>query len=141
MITKNEIKQIGFTESEIFIELHSGERKFLQIEDFPRLQEATAEQRANYRLSHFGIHWETIDEDISFEGFFTYKKLPENEITLFFQNFPEISLGKFADRIGISPSMLRHYACGTKTPSEKRKKEIENGLHTLAEKLLQVEFV
>jgi len=35
---------------------------------------------------------------------------------------------------------LAKYIYGIKTPSEKRKKEIENGLHEYAEKLLQVEF-
>lgn len=34
---------------------------------FPRLQHATAEQLSNYRLigRGAGIHWETVDEDVS----------------------------------------------------------------------------
>ena len=41
---------------------------------FPRLQNATIEQRENYELSPFGIHWEELDEDLSFEGFFKFNK-------------------------------------------------------------------
>ncbi|HEV7642680.1 MAG TPA: DUF2442 domain-containing protein [Pyrinomonadaceae bacterium] len=37
---------------------------------FPRLQEATAQQRKNWRLigGGIGIHWEDVDEDISIES-------------------------------------------------------------------------
>jgi hypothetical protein len=38
--------------------------------DYPRLRKATDEQRAKWKLSNVGIHWEEIDEDISFESFF-----------------------------------------------------------------------
>ena len=37
---------------------------------WPRLKGATAEQRAHFELSYSGIHWPTIDEDLSFEGMF-----------------------------------------------------------------------
>jgi hypothetical protein len=35
---------------------------------FPRLLHATAEQREACRLSRRGLHWETLDEDISVAG-------------------------------------------------------------------------
>lgn len=37
---------------------------------FPRLQQATAAQRSNWRLTGggVGIHWPDVDEDISVEG-------------------------------------------------------------------------
>jgi hypothetical protein len=37
---------------------------------FPRLQNATPEQRKNWRLigQGIGIHWESVDEDISVES-------------------------------------------------------------------------
>jgi hypothetical protein len=37
---------------------------------FPRLLDATAEQRANWRLTGQGegIHWEDLDEDLSVAG-------------------------------------------------------------------------
>lgn len=135
MITKDEIKRIGFTNETIFIETNKGIMKSLPLECFPSLHKATKEQQENYTLSPFGIHWEELDEDLSFEGFFKYKKQDNNEIANFFREFPEISMGKFAERIGISPAMLRHYACGTKTPSENRKKQIQTAIQNIAERL------
>ncbi len=40
------------------------------LEWFPRLRDASAEERNNWRLigGGAGIHWEEIDEDISVEG-------------------------------------------------------------------------
>jgi hypothetical protein len=38
------------------------------------LAQATPQQREKYELSPFGIHWEALDEDLSFEGFFAFQK-------------------------------------------------------------------
>jgi len=35
---------------------------------FPRLLNATEEQRAGYELSARGIHWDALDEDVSVDG-------------------------------------------------------------------------
>lgn len=42
---------------------------------FPRLQKATPEQRNEWRLigGGIGIHWETVDEDISVESLLRLK--------------------------------------------------------------------
>jgi Protein of unknown function (DUF2442) len=42
---------------------------------FPRLRNATPEQRANWRLigGGVGIHWEEVDEDISVESLLRLK--------------------------------------------------------------------
>ena len=34
------------------------------------LRNATAKERENYTLSPYGIHWEQLDEDLCYEGFF-----------------------------------------------------------------------
>lgn len=40
------------------------------VEWFPRLRDATDEERSNWRLigRGVGIHWDDLDEDISVEG-------------------------------------------------------------------------
>ena len=45
---------------------------------FPRLKDASAEQRARWRLvgKGDGIHWPDVDEDISVRGLFAVPKLP-----------------------------------------------------------------
>jgi len=40
----------------------------------PEIIKATSKERGSYELSPFGIHWEKLDEDLSFEGFFTFSK-------------------------------------------------------------------
>lgn len=133
--TKNDIKKIWLTEDAIFIETHKGEIKNQPFEWFAGLRDASQKERENYRLSVLGIHWEALDMDLSFDGFFHYTKQDDNEIARFFKEFPEISMGKFAKRISISPAMLRHYACGTKKPSVQRKKEIQKAIDSITERL------
>jgi hypothetical protein len=66
--------EVGFTENLIFIKDQNGKYKSHPLEWFPRLLNATTEQRNNFTLSPFGIHWESIDEDLSFEGFYSFTK-------------------------------------------------------------------
>ncbi|MGG7666845.1 DUF2442 domain-containing protein [Dyadobacter sp. BHUBP1] len=40
---------------------------------FPRLFNASLAERQKFELSAFGIHWPKLDEDLGFEGFFTYQ--------------------------------------------------------------------
>jgi hypothetical protein len=35
---------------------------------FPRLLDASPEQRRNVEISPFGLHWEALDEDVSIAG-------------------------------------------------------------------------
>ncbi len=67
-----EINRIWFDNESIFIQTSTGEVASHPLAWFPRLQNATSAQKANYTLSPMGIHWEEIDEDLSFEGFFNY---------------------------------------------------------------------
>ena len=69
-----ELKKLWFTELEIFIETTDGLKLSHPLALFPKLQNASKEQRENYELSPFGIHWLMLDEDLSFNGFFDYKK-------------------------------------------------------------------
>lgn len=65
---------IWFTKTEIFIETVTGQKLSHPLSWFPKLQNATEKQREDYELSPFGIHWPKLDEDLSFIGFFNYKK-------------------------------------------------------------------
>jgi len=52
------------------VTLADGRELAAPLEWFPRLRDATPEQRANWRLIGHGqgIHWPDIDEDISVSG-------------------------------------------------------------------------
>ena len=69
-----QIQKVWFINKKIFIKTSEGIEKSMPLKWFPRLERATLEQRDNFELSPFGIHWEDIDEDLSFEGFFKFKK-------------------------------------------------------------------
>lgn len=69
-MTRNDIAKVWLTKDAIWIELHNGQQGVERFTDYPRLLNADESQRANYSLSHFGIHWPKLDEDLSFDGFF-----------------------------------------------------------------------
>jgi hypothetical protein len=71
---KNQIDKIWFENESIFIQATSGEKRSHPLNWFPKLLNASDQERLNYKLSPFGIHWENLDEDLSFEGFFSYSK-------------------------------------------------------------------
>lgn len=69
-----EILKIWFDYKNIFLETKEGIKKSMPLKWFPRLENATTQQRENFELSPFGIHWEDLEEDLSYEGFFNFKK-------------------------------------------------------------------
>jgi hypothetical protein len=52
----------------MWVELSDGRTLGVPLAWFPRLLHATPEQRAACDIGHDGLHWESIDEDISIEG-------------------------------------------------------------------------
>mgnify|MGYP000954419139 CR=1 FL=1 len=59
---------LTFDDDTFSVELSDGRSLRVPLVWFPRLLHATPQQRAEYALSSRGIHWESIDEDISVEG-------------------------------------------------------------------------
>jgi hypothetical protein len=61
---------IEFGPAALVVHFADGRSLSVPIEWFPRLRDATPEQRNNWRLigSGTGIHWPDIDEDISVAG-------------------------------------------------------------------------
>ncbi|SLM27840.1 conserved hypothetical protein [Desulfamplus magnetovallimortis] len=58
---------VTVTEDTLTIELSDGRTISAPLAWYPRLQYATEEERNNWRLigGGYGIHWSSIDEDIS----------------------------------------------------------------------------
>ena len=61
------IERVKFTEDKIYFELKDGREIGVPLEWFPRLKNASPEERNNYYLTAngTGIHWDNLDEDIS----------------------------------------------------------------------------
>jgi hypothetical protein len=64
------IQKLWFTDELLYIETISGEIFSQPLQHYPRLKQASPQQRAAWIQSCEGLHWEAIDEDISFESFF-----------------------------------------------------------------------
>ncbi|MBO4455096.1 MAG: hypothetical protein J5759_01465 [Bacteroidales bacterium] len=60
------------------------------------------------------------------------------DISALFDAFKFLNASKFAESIGISPSLMRHYKSGNTYISAKQAKKIETGLHRIAQELLAV---
>ncbi len=61
---------VWFDSHMMHVRLLDGREISVPIEWFPRLRDATEQQRKNWRLigKGVGIHWEDLDEDISVAG-------------------------------------------------------------------------
>jgi hypothetical protein len=71
---KTTIKKVWTDNSAIYI-LTNGNQIYRELfSDYPRLRSATNKQLANYEYDNIGIHWDDVDEDLSFYGFITEKK-------------------------------------------------------------------
>lgn len=64
------ISSVGFGDKKIFVELNSGRVISIPYSYTKKLQDANQDDLKNYRLiaNGVGIHFETIDEDISLDG-------------------------------------------------------------------------
>jgi hypothetical protein len=136
------IADIWFSEKRIFMKTEQGEVYSRPLEAFPLLKNATEEERNAFKIGKFrdDVRWEALDEDIHIDSFFSGEEPKRNPIGDFFSAHPQINVSSFAKEIGINKSLMAKYIYGIKTPSEKRKKEIQEGLQQLAKKLSTVEF-
>ncbi len=64
------VADVEVTEDALSVQLMDGRKISVPLVWYPRLLNATAEQRKNWRVSGggYGIHWEDVDEDLSTEG-------------------------------------------------------------------------
>lgn len=58
---------VRFADDAMKVRLSDGREISVQLEWFPRLRDATPEQRNNWRFiaKGIGMHWEDVDEDIA----------------------------------------------------------------------------
>jgi hypothetical protein len=64
------VSNVHFTEEMISVDLMDGRTIMVPLFWYPRLLNATTEQRSQWEVcgGGFGIHWEKIDEDLSTKG-------------------------------------------------------------------------
>lgn len=67
------IVNVWFDDENIYVVINTGHTIGNPLAWFPRLKNATPLQRSQFEISPFGVHWEALDEDLSLDGFLTYK--------------------------------------------------------------------
>ena len=105
------------------------------IGDGQTVEEVKADFMNSYReiLETYTERGEEIPEELKDPVFeYTY------DISALFDAFKFLNASKFAESIGISPSLMRHYKSGDTYISAKQAKKIEAGLHRIARELLAV---
>lgn len=65
-----EIRDVRVSEDSLSVDLADGRTISVPLAWYPRLLNATQEQRENWQIAGggFGIHWPDVDEDLSLEG-------------------------------------------------------------------------
>ena len=130
------IEKIWLTDDAVWIRTASGKEACEKFNDYPRLRYATKEQREKYEADEYGLHWENIDEDLSFEGFFD-----KQETTLLYKIFmahPELNVSSIARRLGISQSLMAQYISGKKNASNARINMILDTVREIGQELIAV---
>ena len=129
---------IKFDDFYIYLSTDDGRIGALPLKSFPRLYNATVEQREDYKLGSFGIHWPALDEDLSYEGFFSdHTAKAANEIADLFDRFPELNLHQLARVSGINRSLMSKYKNALKNPSPERVEAVKRAAGRLGRELTE----
>lgn len=97
------------------------------------VQEAKEELMTGYweLLDLYATNGESVPEELM-DLTFEYKY----DISAMFNVFDFLNASKFAEWIGISPSLMRHYKSGNTYISQKQAKKIESGLHKIGREFI-----
>ena len=64
------VRDVHFTDDTLAVDLVDGRTIIVPLAWYPRLLEATPDQRSGWKIAGagYGIHWPDLDEDLSTEG-------------------------------------------------------------------------
>ncbi|HMG48585.1 MAG TPA: DUF2442 domain-containing protein [Allosphingosinicella sp.] len=70
MSADERVADVRFEDDRLIVDLADGRTIAVPVAWYPRLENATAAERANWEVAGagYGIHWPDIDEDLSTEG-------------------------------------------------------------------------
>ena len=138
---EEKISKIWFGADRIYMRTESGDEYSRPLEAFPRLKEASEDERYDFVIGRWGddVRWEKLDEDIHISSFFEHQEPnSDNEIADIFNHFPQLNVSEVARSMGINKSLLSKYIYGIKKPSETRKNQIKQAIHALGRELIAV---
>lgn len=117
------IEKIWFDNNRIYGKTDDGRVLWQSLLYYKRLLKATPEERENYEMDDEGIHWEALDEDVSFESF-EYDNPEPVGVSKLFLSHPELNALAIGDRLGIDRRLMIQYVNGTKEPSKALEEKI-----------------
>ena len=129
------ITEIWFDADYIYGKDERGKEHKQSLLWYPKLREASDEERNQYTFGMGGIHWRALDEDISFESF-EYDDAEPSPMQRFFLTHKKINVAEFARLMGMNPTLLRNYINGFKKPSKEREQEIMDYIHKLGKEMV-----
>lgn len=135
--TTMKLTKIWFEKERIYGLSDDGRTLWQSLLWYRRLRAATDQQRLEYEMDNEGIHWYSLDEDVSFESF-EYDDPEPQGVSYVFLTHPELNVSAVARRLGISQSLLAQYINGTKKPSEKREKLILDEVRAIGRELMEI---
>lgn len=130
----NRITKIWFDEQWLWGQGDDGKTYRQSLLWYPRLKTADTQERERYEISTIGIHWQELDEDVSFESFL-YEDAEPTNLQRIFLTHPEINVSAFARKYGFNASLLRNYINGFKTPSVDMEQRIISCIRQLGDEL------
>lgn len=76
------VMNVNIDEDRLMVELMDGRLIGVPLAWYPRLANATPEQRNHWEVAGagYGIHWPDIDEDLSTEGLILGRKAPRSNV-------------------------------------------------------------
>lgn len=128
------INKIWFDNNRIYGETDDGRVLWQSLLYYKRLLNATPAERENYELDDEGIHWEALDEDVSFESF-EYDDPEPTGISKLFLSHPEINAIAIGERLGIDRNVMVQYVNGTKKPSKELEERIMAEIQNVTKEL------
>lgn len=69
-VADERVTAVRFEDDRLIVDLADGRTIAVPVAWYPRLENATAAERANWEVAGagYGIHWPDVDEDLSTEG-------------------------------------------------------------------------
>lgn len=83
LILEAKASQIWFDNDNLWVLLQDGRQLSVPLAYFPRLFNATQEQRREFEISGggIGLHWDNLNEDISVPGLLGYRDVTNRSLT------------------------------------------------------------
>lgn len=131
------VKKLWFADDRIYIDTDDERTLWQSILYYQRLKNATDKERNNYELGAFGIYWDDVDEDVSYESF-EYPNPEPIGISKIFLTHPELNTSAIARRLNMKQSLLTQYINGTKKPSREREIHIIDILKQVGNELASI---